>query len=379
MSIPTSLIVVLLVVAWLVVLVPMVARRRERVPQSEAESGGTGFRVLRRASASLRRRPVRRPKGQTVANSDRPAAETSGAAPRITKQTTTTQGFAGGNVIDAPTDALVTVGADQQPQDAAEEWAAAHTSSARPAVTPPAAFNRPDDGIGRDEPGVTEGSTDVQASGHGDRVLAGSTRYEPQADWAPPTEPGVRFVPDLPDQPTDTDDAGSDTTGSTRIPDEMTEQEWAEHAAAAPAGTSYNEVDDEQLRPVPLRRGRGGFDPEAAEVTRAYKYQQRRRVTLILFLSTVVFTLAAMSLINWLWVGAVASLALLVGYLVYLRRQVRIEAAIRQRRMERLQRARQIRPESGRAPRRVRAGSSALAPGRTVVDLDDDDPAFDDL
>jgi hypothetical protein len=46
--------------------------------------------------------------------------------------------------------------------------------------------------------------------------------------------------------------------------------------------------------------------------------------------------------------------------------------------MERLQRARQIRPESGRPARRVRPGTSAVVPGRTV-DLDDDDPAFDDL
>ena len=63
MSIPTSLIVVLLVVAWLVVLVPMVARRREQVPQ--AEPAGSNFRVLRRASASLRRRPGRGAEGRT--------------------------------------------------------------------------------------------------------------------------------------------------------------------------------------------------------------------------------------------------------------------------------------------------------------------------
>ena len=89
--------------------------------------------------------------------------------------------------------------------------------------------------------------------------------------------------------------------------------------------------------------------------------------------------MAALVLINWLWFGAAISLALLVGYLTYLRRQVRIEAAIRQRRMERLQRSRQIRPEYRRPPQRVRAGMSAVAPGRTMVDLDDDDPGFDDL
>ena len=57
MSIPTSLIVVLLVVAWLVVLVPMVAKRRDKVPR--AQSGGNGFRVLRQAQATLKRRPKR--------------------------------------------------------------------------------------------------------------------------------------------------------------------------------------------------------------------------------------------------------------------------------------------------------------------------------
>ena len=54
MSIPTSLIVVILVAAWLAVLVPMVARRREAVPETDAD--GSTFRVLRRAP-SVRRRP----------------------------------------------------------------------------------------------------------------------------------------------------------------------------------------------------------------------------------------------------------------------------------------------------------------------------------
>ena len=109
MSIPTSLIVVLLVVAWLVVLVPMVARRRERVPQ--AEPAGSNFRVLRRASASLRRRPGRGAKGRTVTDMD----SQPDSAP------------------DAPTEVLVTVGADAQdePVDAADEWAAAQAAHAR--------------------------------------------------------------------------------------------------------------------------------------------------------------------------------------------------------------------------------------------------------
>ena len=109
MSIPTSLIVVLLVVAWLVVLVPMVARRREKVPQ--AEPAGSNFRVLRRASASLRRRPGRGAKGRTVTEMDRQ----------------------GDSAPETSTEVLVTVGADQrdEPMDAADEWAAAQAAHAR--------------------------------------------------------------------------------------------------------------------------------------------------------------------------------------------------------------------------------------------------------
>lgn len=305
MNVPTSLIVVLLVVAWLVVLVPMVARRRERVPQ--AEPAGSNFRVLRRASASLRRRPGRGAKGQTVSDTDSES-----------------------NSASVPTEVLVTVGADGQgePVDAADEWAAAQAAHAQRAPI--------DDVADYEQP-----------------AWIGPVSATDEVDDAPGARPAS-------------------------IPNEIDEDEWTAHAAAAPA-TSYAEVQDEELRPLPHRPGRGGFDPEAAEATRAFRYQQRRRVTLILLVATVAFTVAALVLINWLWFGAVISLALLVGYLTYLRRQVRIEAAIRQRRMERLQRSRQIRPESRRPPQRVRAGMSAVAPGRTMVDLDDDDPGFDDL
>ena len=58
---------------------------------------------------------------------------------------------------------------------------------------------------------------------------------------------------------------------------------------------------------MPHRPGRGGFDPEAAEATRAYRYQQRRRVTVILLIATVAFTVAALVLVSWLWFGAASA------------------------------------------------------------------------
>ena len=343
MSIPTSLIVVLLVVAWLVVLVPMIARRREKVPQTEPT--GSGLRVLRRASASLRRRPHRGAKSQTVT--------------AMTQQ---------GDSSDTERD-LVTVGgagAADQPTDAAEEWAAAQRSRVvrSPASAEATIAER-----------ITVDETAAQNDGderHTDAIaVVGIAVDEAQPE---DREPPVGLAPDA--------------VGPTRepapepavIPDELSEQEWAEHVAAAPAGPAFADVQDEQLRPVPRRPARGGFDPEAGEATRAYRYQQRRRITLILLIATVAFSVAAFLFVSWLWIGAAVSLTLLVGYLSYLRRQVRIEAAIRQKRMERLQRARQIRPEYARPQRRTsRAGMSAVAPGRTVVDLEDDDPGFDDL
>jgi hypothetical protein len=314
-SIPTSLIVVLLVVAWLVVLVPMIAKRRDKVPQSEA--GGNGFRVLRRAQATLKRRPRRTPKAD--AETPRPGQASDDAAERT----------------------LVTVGgpAGSEPLDAAEEWAAAHAGH-RPAAAAEFATDEPDENPGYDEPAMADDG---------------------------PIEEDAESVTAFPH------------AEAPRIPEEVDEQEWVEHAAAASAPMHRPDVNDEALRPTPRRRGRGGYDPEAAEATRAYKYRQRRRVTLVLAAATVGFTVVAFLLASWLWVGAVLSFALLAGYLTYLRRQVRIEAEIRQRRMERLQRARQIRPEYGRGRPPARAGRSAAGPGRNVVDLDDDDPGFDHL
>lgn len=265
-----------------------------------------------------------------------------------------------GEAVANEDEALVSVAAGPEPADAAEEWAAAQ-AAARPRSARPR----------REElqPAAVQDAAVHDAVVEFEAPAAEWDEYEPAGpvgEFQPPT-----LVPA---------DAGYDADyAEPTIPDEIDEQEWADHVAAAPAPAAFGEVDAEQLRPVPHRPGRGGFDPEAAEATRAYRYQQRRRVALILLIAAVAFTVAAALFTSWLWFGAAVSAALLVGYLTYLRRQVKIEAAIRQRRMERLQRARQIRPEYNRPPQRVRSGMSAVAPGRTVVDLDDDDPGFDEL
>ncbi len=342
MNIPTSLIVVLLVAAWLVVLVPMVARRRDRVPQTPAD----GTRVLAKAKATLRRRP-------------RPGRRVAGAPD--------------GENCDE--EALVTVGGrtEHEPVDAADEWASAQAEARarrtsapqrQPEVEASGGFS-PDE-IDHEIDHETDDETRDGKRGEPgrDRLIASS---DDPVDAAHPADAAESVESE---EPALFDETGPSQPGRASAPDEFDETEWeaaqprADWSEQQPAEAVEGPVSEEELRPVPQRAGRGGFDPEAAEATRAYKYRQRRRITLVLLVLTVVFAVAApLTAMAPLWIGAAVSFLLLVGYLSYLRRQVRIENAIRQRRMERLQRARQIRPEYGRSRRRPRSG----ARGREVV------------
>ncbi|MCR6484047.1 hypothetical protein M8542_14585 [Amycolatopsis sp. OK19-0408] len=153
------------------------------------------------------------------------------------------------------------------------------------------------------------------------------------------------------------------------------------------------------------RPGRGGFDPEAAEIAARAKYSFRQRVVVILLAAAVITAAVAGFVMPMVWWGHAAADVVLVGYLVYLRRQVRIEEEIRQRRLARF--------NSTRAPRRSEARpaveetpepepepaedfevvepvrrevverrpspTSRVRRSAVVVDLDDEDPAFEEL
>lgn len=83
------------------------------------------------------------------------------------------------------------------------------------------------------------------------------------------------------------------------------------------------------------RPGRGGYDPEAAALAARARYVFRQRVVFGL-LGAAVLTLALGFAYSLFWsVHAVLDTAL-IGYLAYLRRQVRIEAEVRNRRAARM-------------------------------------------
>lgn len=171
--------------------------------------------------------------------------------------------------------------------------------------------------------------------------------------------------------------------------------------------------------PRRYRPGRGGFDPEAAAVIARAKYAFRQRVVLAMIVGAIATAVAASLVFAQLWWAHGFIDLVLVSYLVYLRRQVRIENEIRERRLARMQRVRRAQAyHAAQAEAYARAHYAAAStpvasepqtveeyveevyheePARrervvdgppappvyrgnaVVVDVDDEDPAFDDL
>jgi hypothetical protein len=129
---------------------------------------------------------------------------------------------------------------------------------------------------------------------------------------------------------------------------------------------------------VPVRRGRGGFDPEADAVAREARYTFRQRTLLGLAFVSIMAGALALIVSPLVWWLCALSFAGLVGYLAYLRRQVRIEQEIRRRRTERLNRSR-LGVESHTDEELRLIPSRLRRPGAVVLEVDDGDPAFDHL
>jgi hypothetical protein len=163
---------------------------------------------------------------------------------------------------------------------------------------------------------------------------------------------------------------------------------------AAPRPSQEMRMIDERIAQQALasderrrRSGRGGYDPElAAQLARAkYTYRQRVVLGLVIGAITTLVLAYAVSSLLW-WLHAALDLAL-VGYLGYLRRQVRIEEEIRQRRAARLTGSRAVDVphespvDAAHEPVQEPPERHAAAPHPTALalDCDDEDPVFDEL
>ena len=236
---PSSLVFTALVVAWLAVLVPVVARRRQMVPQP--------------AEAHLASRVLARP--------ERPAAPVA----TVITSTTPRAGADTEDTVDAA-DAADTADTDAAGADAPEGRVLDRGRGRRPF---------------RDDAGEDEGMDDRDEG---------------------------RLA-------TEHDDGYDDGYG----PD---------------AGATGD--DDADPRPRTYRPGRGGFDADAAAAAAHARYTFRQRVALGLIAVAVLSLLAALVVTPALWWLHVVTDLGLVGYLVFLRRQTRIEDELRRRRLARL-------------------------------------------
>ncbi|MFT4202101.1 gephyrin-like molybdotransferase receptor GlpR [Gordonia sp. (in: high G+C Gram-positive bacteria)] len=152
-----------------------------------------------------------------------------------------------------------------------------------------------------------------------------------------------------------------------------------------------DEVDPNEMTQVLMTRpGRGGYDPEVDKERLDLKYKERQRVLLTLVGLTLLAVVAGavFGMPGWIATGIVAFG--LVAYLFFLRRAVKNETQIRQRRLARLERSRREqvarrRREFDEAPMRAAAPVPAPRPrlrrpsGMAVLEIDDEDPAFDHL
>ncbi|HVV19578.1 MAG TPA: gephyrin-like molybdotransferase receptor GlpR [Pseudonocardiaceae bacterium] len=205
------------------------------------------------------------------------------------------------------------------------------------------------------------------------------------------------------EEPIMSDSGEADTELDTEeFEDEYYDDEYADDLDYAD-DMEYEDTDGyEQTEPRPYRPGRGGFDPEAAAMTARARYTFRQRVVVLMLTAALITGVvgATVAPMAW-WLHAAIDIGL-VGYLAYLRRQVRIEEEIRERRTARLATAQP--PHRAPAPESVIEDDAVddmddvveepapepklpqrqpltryVHPGTVVVDTDDEDPMFAEL
>ena len=198
------------------------------------------------------------------------------------------------------------------------------------------------------------------------------------------------------------EDSGALPAGETEADERVAEPEPEPVAADEPVGpddaqqdestaAEYETVEDtsglesEEEPPTtatPPASRRRLYESKTAAKVSARKYRFRRRVLSLMALVIVVTTVAAVTVwpAGWWACGTAGAVTML--YLAYLRRQTRIEERLRRRRMQRMARSRLgvENVENTDDDRGYDVVPSRLRrPGGVVLEIDDEDPAFEHL
>ncbi|MFC8530997.1 gephyrin-like molybdotransferase receptor GlpR [Nocardia sp. NPDC057227] len=375
---PNSILWIGLVVLWVFVLFPMLANRHPRIRRTTDAALAT--RVLYRGGSKRRRK-----NGPHDTDPDyRP--------PRRTRR------------LPQSDDAedRMTTSADEPVTD--DE----HT-----VTDPRAEKDRPADTDQPDTEGETAAAAEYDADDEYDDVADADDRTDEDVDDADDQDPDpAAEAAEYEDEPYEDDDEYRDddapepetaeeaaTRVSARIPpapakaparlddDDLYEDEETGSADEQDAAEPAERTDDDF---VPTRRGRGGYDPEADAIARAARYTFRQRAVLGLLLTGLLCGGLGLAVAPALWWGTGLSLVVLVGYLAYLRKQVRMEEEIRRRRSARLDRGRtrtedeDAEPAAPRRPARAAVGmdrdtARTLRRRSVLLEPDDEAPDFEQL
>lgn len=152
------------------------------------------------------------------------------------------------------------------------------------------------------------------------------------------------------------------------------EYEYIEDSSGLEAAADNDDSVVESLNAARRRR----YESNTAAAVSARKYKFRKRVLLVMAATLVASATTAFVVRPTAWWACAAIGAVTLLYLGYLRRQTRIEARLRRRRVQRMARSRlgvenTDDHEFDVVPSRLRR------PGAIVLEIDDEDPVFEHL
>ena len=362
---PNSVLWVCLVAVWLFVLVPMVIKGRPQMLKSTDIARAT--RLLHRGgtkTATPRRRvPTRRSED--------------GSWSRKTKEERLKAKLAddSADVEDAdekttPVRRATTEKVEAPVVEAADDVADADLDDADSEV------------LDADDADADADDADAE---NGDEDLTDEAEYDEDAEYEDAEYEDAEYEDE------DEDDSDYEEAAYEDEDDDLDEDEYDGYSRSAHVDS--DDAQDEEPEPAHARessRSRRSSGRSSAysveDADRDARYRERQRVTLGLFVLTLLAVVAGVvfGLAGWVATGVTAMM--LVGYLFYLRRATRTDQKIRAQRAARAARTR--RQEAERRRREAETPEFASAPppprlrrpgGAVVLEIDDEDPVFEHL
>ena len=188
-------------------------------------------------------------------------------------------------------------------------------------------------------------------------------------------------------EPTDADKAADETEPRTvaeraetgdEDDDLQDRYEYVEDSSGLEPEADGEEDEDPRAFVAAGASRRRRFDPKTAAAVSARKYAFRKRVLMVMSVVLVGSATAAFEVSPTAWWVCGSATAVTVLYLIYLRRQTRIEEKVRRRRMQRMARAR-LGVENAYDREYDVVPSRLRRPGAVVLEIDDEDPIFEHL